>query len=109
MAVSAAGRQFLATSRHCFRHGYFLVAEAPPDSAFYPCRPNYSVRRSPRDGMLYRMKIAAGCITLLVAAILLGGALMDYLDDANNDSERISQEFRDIHNDAAFHDDMAAL
>ena len=28
------------------------------------------------------MKIAAGCIALLVALILLGGALMDYSDDA---------------------------
>jgi hypothetical protein len=35
------------------------------------------------------MRIAAGCIALLLAVILLGGAGMDWLDDVNNSSERI--------------------
>jgi hypothetical protein len=39
------------------------------------------------------MKIAAGCIALLVALILLGGALMDYSDDAKNAATNIHQGF----------------
>jgi hypothetical protein len=53
------------------------------------------------------MKIAAGCLVLLVAVILLGGAFMDWRDDENSSSGRMDREFREIGNDTAFYRDMA--
>jgi hypothetical protein len=52
------------------------------------------------------MKIAAGIIVLLVAVVLLGGALIDYREDIDNAPERIRRGFSDVGNDAAFNRDM---
>lgn len=53
------------------------------------------------------MKIAAGCIALLVAVILLGGAFMDWRQDALNAGENISRGFSEMNDPAAFNRDMA--
>ena len=42
------------------------------------------------------MKIAAGCIALLIAVFLLAGASVDFFADANSASERTDQAFRDL-------------
>ena len=52
------------------------------------------------------MKIAAACVALLIAVILLASACVDYIDDANSAGERISREFSEIHNDAALNRDF---
>ncbi|MGO9261823.1 MAG: hypothetical protein ACLQU1_36805 [Bryobacteraceae bacterium] len=55
------------------------------------------------------MKIAAGCIALLVAIILLGGAFVDFIDDVKNKPERIRAYYAAIerHDDAAVDRDNA--
>jgi hypothetical protein len=52
------------------------------------------------------MKKAAGFIAFVVALVLLGGAFFDWKADADSAPDRISQGFRDLHNDAAFSRDL---
>jgi hypothetical protein len=49
------------------------------------------------------MKIAAGCIALLIAVILLGGALMDYVDNEKENIHRAGADAALIGNDTAFY------
>jgi hypothetical protein len=56
--------------------------------------------------MAPKMKILAGCILLLVAVILLGGAFMDFQEDADDASRRITREFAEIHDEAALNRDF---
>lgn len=49
------------------------------------------------------MKIAAGCIALLIAVILLGGALMDYVDNEKEVLRTSSADAALIGNDTAFY------
>src|ERR1700683_3973876 len=53
------------------------------------------------------MKVVAGCISLLLAVILLVGAFIDFQEDMKSGPERIRRDFADIGNDAAFQRDMA--
>jgi hypothetical protein len=52
------------------------------------------------------MKIVAGCISLLVAMVLLIGAFMDFQEDTKEAPDRIRRDFSDMHDDAAFRHDM---
>jgi hypothetical protein len=54
-----------------------------------------------------KMRIAAGCIALLIAVILLVGAAVDFNADMTNAPENIRQAFADIHDDAALNRDLA--
>jgi hypothetical protein len=51
------------------------------------------------------MKVA-GCISLLVAMVLLIGAFIDFQEDMKEAPDRIRRDFADIHDDAAFRHDM---
>ena len=53
------------------------------------------------------MKTVAACIALLVAAVLLVGAFIDFQSDVETAPERIRAGFADIGDAAAFQRDIA--
>jgi hypothetical protein len=55
------------------------------------------------------MKRVGGTISFLVALVLLGTALTNWVNDSRNAPDRISAEFADIGNQAAFDRDIQDL